>query len=257
MQHRGRDCSHKNVIWKLLKSLSHLYFIYCKFFCSAGFLSCWTWKHTMTHWKCAVTYALCPLSPGGSNGLLWQHNRRDIMVPDPEESRGRWQHPATYCGDTPSTPAAQLPLEQAGPRRACRTTAHGPRGLKPCPVLCSDTGLPHPHSALWWGPWSWALRESEGLNLYTKRLLTVTAFIWIKRTFLVLGQAPCPTGSMKERTRRVSTNEASGDLCKRLRVFTLQSTVVLWDPWELNMVVLLTLGLLHFSHVCTNSSVNN
>lgn len=68
---------------------------------------------------------------------------------------------------------------------------------------------------------------------------------------------PVPEAEGKARTRRVSTNAASGGLWKRVRVFTLQSTAVSWDPGELSAVVLPTLGLPHFSHACTNNRVSN
>lgn len=61
----------------------------------------------------------------------------------------------------------------------------------------------------------------------------------------------------KAGTELVSTNAGSGDLWKRALMFTLWVTVILWDPWELDAVVLPTLGHSYFFCVCTSSKVNN
>lgn len=55
----------------------------------------------------------------------------------------------------------------------------------------------------------------------------------------------------------MSTNAASGDLWKRALVFTLFFTVIPWDPWDLDAVVLPTLGHPHFFCVCPSSKVSN
>lgn len=162
----------------------------------------------------------------------------------------------------PSAPA-QLPVKQAGLCRACRAPNHGSRGAEALSHPLQGAGLPWPHSTAGRGPWSWALQGREGLSPQTEQLLPVVAFVLVTGAFLLLGHMPMSSSHPvsgaggKARTRRGSANAASGGLWKKVQVFTLQSTAVSWDPWELSPVVLPTLWLLHFSHACTNSRVSN
>lgn len=234
-----------------------MYFIYCKFFCSAEFASCWTWKHTTTHWKCAVTYALRPHPPGGSNGLLWQHNRRNVMIPD-LGSPGvggsilhmlRWHTKHTCCpGPSRAGRSTQGLQSSSSWSKGGWSLVLSFAGRQGCPshaVPCDEAhGAGHCEKVKGWTCTPSGSSQSQ--------LLFESSV-----PFCSLVKHPVWEAAWKERTRRVSTSEASGGLCKRLKVFSLWSTVVPWDAWELNTVVLLTFGLPHFSRVCTNNSVNN
>lgn len=168
---------------KTVRSLSHLYSTYCKLFCSSC-VNCWTGKCNVMHGKCTVAYIFCPHPLGADTGHLWQCSSRDVMVPDPGEPRGRWQHPAHIV--VPHW--AHISLRRREVRAGLAELQLMAQGrLKLRPVLCGKQGCPSATVPWGWGPWSWAPWRKEGLNLQTKQLLTAASFVWIKGAFLLLG----------------------------------------------------------------------
>lgn len=215
-------------------------------------------------WK--VYCDLCSLSPSSSWRWHWAPlaaQQKGCHGARPGGVQGQVAASCACCGATLSTPAAQLPVKQGGLCRACRTPAPVPRGAQALSCPLQGAGLRWPHSALGTKPMELGTarkgtaehadrsRSSQSWLLFESRVPFRSLVTHMSSSH------PVPEAKGKARTRRVSTNAASGGLWKRAPVFTLQSTAVSWDPWELNAVVLPTLGLPHFSHACTNSRVSN